>query len=170
MSGPGFRHIPISHPSNATRSRTMNRISVPPAAVAIAIVALVAAMLVLPLVAHGQTTGQQGFFVAIPDVFPDIEARALIIREPGKEVLLLRREEATAEVLAMSLVTLRRVRRDNPRLEHGEMIPVVNFVITRDMTDGYRARMEELLARLADRPTTNVGNLGRGRWIWYRER
>jgi hypothetical protein len=128
------------------------------------------AMLMLPLHVHGQTTERGGFFVAIPDVFPDIEARALIIREPGMEVLLLRADEATPEVLSMSLVALRRARRDNPRLERGEMIPVVNFVITRDMTAEYRAAMGAVLTRLERRPRTNVGNLGRGRWVRYRER
>ena len=148
----------------------MNKIRVPPAAIAITIFLIAFVILMLPLRLHGQDASQRGFFVAIPDVFPDIEARALIIREPGKEVLLLRVEEATPEVLAMSLVALRRARSENPTLDHGEMIPVVNFVITRAMTAEYRASMVAVLARLAERPTTNVGNLGRGRWVRYRER
>jgi len=148
----------------------MKRINVPPTAVVLTILFVAVAMLLLPLRVHGQTADRGAFFVAIPDVFPDIEARALIIREPGKEILLLRADEATAEVLSMSLVALRRARRDNPTLEQGEMIPIVNFVITRDMTAEYRERMESVLTRLERRPTTNVGNLGRGRWVRYRER
>lgn len=143
-----------------------------PTPILVAITTLLAAVAItlLPLRAYGQSASERGFFVVIPDSFPDIDARAVIIREPGKDILLLRAEEATPEVLAMSLVTLRRVRQDNPTLEHGEMIPIVNFVITTEMTPEYRQRMEAVLIRLRSRPTANVGNLGSGRWVRFRER
>ena len=167
---PSHPHRTSSSPTqNAKRSPTMQRISVPPFVVAIATLLLAVAMLLLPFGAYGQSRSQRGFFVAIPDAYPAIDARAVIIREPGKEVLLLRAGEATPEVLAMGLVTLRRVRRDNPTLRQGEMIPLVNFVITREMTPEYRERMEAVLSRLRGRPTTNVGNLGPGRWVRYRD-
>lgn len=114
-----------------------------------------------------QNEGATGVFVAIPETFPDVDARALIIRERGRDVILLRSSEATPEALAMSMVALRRVRVDHPAPEHGQMIPIAGFARTRPLPEEYKDELEALLARLALRPTTDVGNLGPGRWVRY---
>ncbi len=109
-------------------------------------------------------------FVAIPESFPDVDARAVIIRERGLDVILLRETEATAEAVAMSLVALRRVRERHPASELGQMIPIVGFARTRPLPDEHRAELESLLDQLARRPMTDVGNLGLGRWVRYQGR
>lgn len=140
-----------------------------PRIVTIAALALALLAVSLPPSVLGQGVARNGLFVAIPEVFPDVDARAVIIRERGMDVVLLREEEATPEALAMSLVVLRRVREQHPRPENGQMIPIQGFVFTSPLSVQYRARLAATLARLKRRPTSSVGNLGRGRWVRYRD-
>jgi hypothetical protein len=83
---------------------------------------------------------------------------------------MTRSQEATPEALLMSLVALRRVRRDHPAPKNGQMIPIVGFVVTTPMLEEQLGGMEFTLARLVARPIGQVGNLGPGRWIRYRAR
>ncbi len=146
----------------------MTQTPVPPKIVAIAVLAVAALVVAFPLSVLGQGASRQSVFVAIPEVFPDVDARAVIIRERGQDVVLLREDEATPEALAMSLVVLSRVREQHPRPENGQMIPIVGFVLTSPLSEAYRARLVAMLARLERRPASTLGNLGRGRWVRYR--
>ncbi len=142
--------------------RNTSRLS---AAIAFALTAWTLALTPAHLTAQIGSGG--GIFVAIPEAFPEIEARAVIIREGRGDVVLLRAGEATPEALAMSLVVLRRVRGEDPAPKNGQMIPITGFVITSPMSQAYRADLASVLDRLARRPTTEVGNLGPGKWVRF---
>jgi len=103
--------------------------------------------------------------IALPDQFPDIDARALLVREPGVDVVLLRPGEVTTDALAMALLTLRELGPRRARAGNGEMIPIVGYAVT-DPPRGERlAALERTLDRLAAAETTTLGSFGRARWI-----
>jgi hypothetical protein len=156
--------------THGTRTSRMNMNSATNMLHSIGLIAIAVLMTCAPTEANAQGGVRGGVFVAIPEAFPDIDARAVIIRENGKDVILLRSQEATPDVLSMSLVALRRVRRDHPAPEDGQMIPIVGFVVTTPMSEEHLRDMESTLARLVARPIRQVGNLGPGRWIRYRAR
>lgn len=104
-------------------------------------------------------------FVAIPDAFPDIDARSILLRHPGRDIILLPPGAATPEALSATLGLLRRMREEDPRPARAQMIPVTGFSFRHDIAPERRSRLERLLARLHDRPVANVGDLGPGRWI-----
>jgi len=106
-----------------------------------------------------------GAFVAIAEDFPDVDARALVVREGGREVIVLRADEATPEALAMSIVVLERARERAPTPENGEMIPITGFVFPSGLGAERRARLEAVLARLAARPSARIEPFGPGRWL-----
>jgi hypothetical protein len=110
-------------------------------------------------------------FLALPQSFPDIDARAVVLRETGRDIVLLREEDASAETLEVALRILERMRRDHPRPEgRGQMIPITGFVYRAPLEPDLRQAREEAIAELRERPLANVGNLGRGRWMAYRAR
>jgi hypothetical protein len=104
-------------------------------------------------------------FVAIPEAFPNIEAKFLLVREPGREIVVLNPASVGVEELGTGLSLLARFRRERGRPTRGQMIPVVGFAGNLNLTDERRARLEEAIAALQLRPFSNVGNLGRGRWM-----
>jgi hypothetical protein len=120
--------------------------------------------------ASAQANEETPVFVALPETFPDLDARALIVRERGRDVVVLDPDEATAEALTMSLFLLGRVRELHPLGERGQVIPVTGFVMTRPPSAEHRRRIAGTLARLQAAPTTRVGNLGPGRWVRLLER
>lgn len=132
---------------------------------------VLAVVMVLVALEREPLSGQAdrgGTFVAIPAAFPDIDARALLVRERGRDIVLLRADDAMPDVLAMSLLVLERARANDPTPRHGQMIPITGFVLT-DPPRGRDFRHEEaILRRLDSAPIRTVGNLGDGRWIRIR--
>jgi hypothetical protein len=118
----------------------------------------------------GQEQRQSPVFLAIPETFPDIDARALVMREPGRDVVILDQEDTDpAESLRVALMVLRRMRRDHPMEDgRGQLIPITGYAVRRAMEPARRSRIEEALNQLRRRPLANVGNLGPGRWIRLR--
>lgn len=117
----------------------------------------------------GQEQRQSPVFLAIPETFPEIDARALVMREPGRDVVILDEEDADpAESLRVALMVLRRMRRDHPIDGRGQLIPITGYAVRRAMEPARRSRLEEALSELRRRPLANVGNLGPGRWIRLR--
>lgn len=108
-------------------------------------------------------------FVAIPDAFPEIDARAIVVMEPGVDLVLLREDEATVDALGMALLVLRDAREAGrtPKGGQGFMIPITGFVVTREVQGRTRVRLEEALSRLATAETVDLGSLGPGRRIPY---
>lgn len=129
--------------------------------------------LVLVLALQGAAAAAQqarATFVALPEAFPPIDARAIVVRDGVRDVVLLRAEDATPETLAMSLIVVRRARERAPSPENGEMIPITGFAFTAELPEGERVRLAAVLERLGARPVTDVGTFGPGRWIAYRGR
>lgn len=107
-------------------------------------------------------------FLAIPQAFPDLEARAVIMREPGRDIVLLRDTDASPETAQVALDVLARMRREHPRPEgQGQLIPITGFVYRGEMDVSMRAHLESSLAELRRRPLAEIGNLGSGRWMPY---
>jgi hypothetical protein len=129
----------------------------------LSISALVAALSPVPLSAQGG--GGPPLFLALPDVYPDVDGRVTLLREPGREIVVLS-HSATPEDLGVAVRLLARFRREGRRAPQGrgDMIPIVGIVTPR-LNEARRTRLEAALAELRNRPVSNVGNLGRGRWM-----
>lgn len=108
--------------------------------------------------------------VAIPEAFPAIDARAIVMRDGTREVILLRADEATPEALAMSLSVLERSRTRPVAPETGEMIPIIGFALDAPLPARARSRLESALARLERQPLSSIGSFGAGRWIRWQTR
>ena len=110
-------------------------------------------------------------FLAMPESFPDLDARVLLMREPGRDIIVLRSTDAEAETLWVALLLLARVSRERPvPVDRGHMIPITGFVPRGEIAAEERSHFEGSLAELRRRPLANFGNLGLGRWVRYRER
>jgi len=109
-------------------------------------------------------------FVALPDTFPDLDAHALLVREPGRDVVVLDPKAPTVENLAVALMVLGRVRSRTPRPEGGQLIPITGFILERPLEEAWATHLAGIVRGLLDRPIMTVGNLGNGRWVRYRAR
>jgi hypothetical protein len=128
------------------------------------------AVLPAPHVA-AQDAGARPIFLTLPQAFPDIDARVVLMREPGRDIVVLDVADAEPETLHVALLLLRRVGRERPApTERGQMIPITGFAPRAELAPALRERLSATLAELRERPLANVGNLGLGRWIRYRER
>jgi hypothetical protein len=137
-----------------------------------AVIALVAVLAgaapLTPAPLAAQTT-QKPIFLALPERFPDVGARVILLREPGREIVVLDTAAAGANELATGLRLLARLRRDRPEppANRGQMIPIVGFAPDPDLTPRERTRLEAVLDELRARPIASVGTLGEGRWMAY---
>lgn len=107
-------------------------------------------------------------FIAVPDAFPAIDAKAIVVREPGRDIVVLHPDEVNPQTLSFALQTLHRAREEHPRLTRGQMIPITGFVAVAPMADATRLVLQRVLARLGARPVTRVGPFGLGRWMAWR--
>jgi len=107
-------------------------------------------------------------FVAIPRTFPAVDARAIVVREPGQDVIVLSPDEVTTDALFMALVVLDRMRADQPVLTQGQMAPVSGFSVDRPPTGRDLGRLRAVLTRLERQPESDLGTLGAGRLVSYR--
>ena len=83
-----------------------------------------------------QDTGST--FVALPESFPDVDARLVVLREPGRDIVILNPKEANVETLGVGLMLLRRLRRETPMPSVGQMVPVTGFAMRRELTNRQR--------------------------------
>jgi hypothetical protein len=119
----------------------------------------------------GQGSDSAPIFLALPETFPDVDARAVLMREPGRDIVILAAADAEAETLQVALQLLSRLRREHPStLDRGQLVPITGFAPLGPMDPDERRRLESVLAQLRQRPLANVGDLGWGRWMPYRER
>jgi hypothetical protein len=105
----------------------------------------------------------------MPEDFPDLDARAVLMLEPGRDIVILDASDAGPETLDVALGVLERMQRDHPRpADRGQLVPITGFVYRGTLDADERAALEEALAELKERPLVNVGNLGPGRWMRFR--
>jgi hypothetical protein len=106
----------------------------------------------------------------MPDAYPDVDGRVMLLREPGREIVVLS-DTATPEDLGVAVRMLARFRRERaqPEQGRGHMIPIVGYV-TQALSAERRSTLEAALEELRARPFANVGNLGRGRWMPWEPR
>jgi len=118
----------------------------------------------------GQASPNNPIFLSIPQQFPDLDARAVLMREPGRDVVILKESDATPETLRVALAVLTRMRRDHPLPpDLAQLVPITGFVFEGSLDPDERVQLEAALAELEERPLSNLGNLGMGRWLPYRE-
>lgn len=127
----------------------------------------ITAMLPLPTLVRAQAVGTAPVYVAVPETFPDIEARSILIRDGRRDIVVLRESDATPATLAMSLALLERVRIQHPSPENGQMIPLTGYAMTSPPYGVQLGRIDQVLARLERAPIRRVGSLGPGRWVVY---
>lgn len=124
------------------------------------------AVLGLPATAAGQELGNGPVFLALPNTFPDVDARAVLMRERGRDIVVLKEADAHPETLEVALRVLERVRQNPaPDTGLGQLIPITGFVYRTPLDPQARSRLETALDRLRRRPVTEVGTLGPGRWM-----
>ena len=132
---------------------------------------LVLAALTSPGGLEAQVPGQVPLFLAIPETFPDVDGRVVLLREPGRDVVLLRDSDATPETLSVALGLLDRLNARTPRRERqGQMVPITGYKLTTPIHADRLAELDVVLAQLKDRPLARLGNLGFGRSILFDER
>ena len=135
----------------------------------LAVLLLALVTVAAPRTASGQGAARSPVFIALPETFPDLDARAVLMLEPGRDIVILDREDAGPETLAAALGVLERMHRDHPRAQdRGQLVPITGFVSRRALDPERREELEAALAALAERPLANVGNLGLGRWMRFR--
>lgn len=127
---------------------------------------LVVSAAFMPTAASGQDAATRPIFLALPDQFPDLGARVVLVREPGREIVVLDPASATADELIIGLRLLNRARRERGAPTNGEVIPVLGFYPP-TLSVEERSRLEAIIAELRQRPVANVGSLGPGRWMRY---
>lgn len=107
--------------------------------------------------------------VAIPDAFPDVEARSVLVRTAERDVVLLRDGHDTPDALLMATALLRKLSSEGgaPKPGTAQMIPITGFVVLRDPAPGHRRRVEDAIRRVRVAPVSDLGSVGLARWIEY---
>ena len=103
-----------------------------------------------PAVAQGN--GTPSVFLALLDVYPDVDGRVLLLREPGREIIVLA-AAATPEDLSVAVTLLARFRRERgqPESGRGHMIPIVGYAPPPALSGERRAALEAALLQLRAR-------------------
>ena len=117
---------------------------------------------------RAQQVADRAVVLALPDTFPSIEARAILVQEAGRSVVVLRNGDLTPETLHVALKVLRRVETRPPSRGRGTIIPITGYAPGSELAESRRIELAQLLAELKTRPVVRVGDLGTGRWIRYR--
>jgi hypothetical protein len=125
---------------------------------------LLATALFSSLEVAGQAS-ETPIFLALPETFPNVDARLVLLREPGREIVVFNPASVGVDELKVGLNLLARFRRERGAPTRGQMIPVTGFAPAPRLTDAERSQLEAALAELRTRPIANVGNLGPGRWM-----
>lgn len=158
---------PRSHPFLLGVSRVM-RLFTSSAGLVLATV-LISTAAFTPTTASAQGAATRPIFLALPEAFPNLDARVVLVRAGGRDIVVLDPAAATADELVMGLRVLHRVRGERPNPTTGEVIPILGFYPP-ELSTQERERLEGMLADLRAQPLTNVGNLGSGRWMRYSRR
>ena len=133
-------------------------------ALASVIVLFAATGLFFPAVLQAQAPARAPTFLAIPETYPDVDGPVVVLREPGRNIILLRESSATPEALSVGLTLLGRLTERVPlRPGSAHMAPVTGFHLRAPLAPARYAELEALLARLRERPVASIGNLGFGR-------
>lgn len=106
--------------------------------------------------------------LAIPEAFPAIDARAIVVREGRTDVILLNGEDTSLETLDVALRVLRRLATQVPQRGRGVVVPITGFVPGGELRPERRIQLAGAIAKLQLRPVARVGSLGSGRWMSYR--
>jgi hypothetical protein len=131
---------------------------------------LAAVAAALPVLAHPLAAqAYRQTVVAIPEVFPEVEARSVLVRTPERDVVLLRDGDDAPDALLMATALLRQLNTEHgaPDPGTGQMIPITGFVVTRAPGPGQRRRVEDAIRRVRAAPVSDLGSVGPARWIEY---
>lgn len=130
--------------------------------------ACAAAIVLVGRSALAQSHTTRSVAVAVVDTLsrPGLRAEILRFSDPGKpDVILLRRDAATAENLAAAITTYRESASRTPSRPGliGRTL-ITSATVTSAPSEPVRRRAAEMLAALRRTPPAKVGNYGRGQW------
>jgi hypothetical protein len=125
-----------------------------------------------PQAVAGQRSDSLPVVLTIPETFPDVDARVVLMREGDRDIVVLDASDAEPETLSVALMILRRAQNERPSVPRGRgyMIPITGYASRGELTQERRAWLQEVLDELKARPLSNVGNLGMGRWLRFQDR
>jgi len=137
------------------------------AALGAALAAAVGYGVLRPAAVQAQPHQPSEVTVAITDTLSASDARALVMRYPDArgDVIVLKRRDATPELLAGALWLLAQHRRVPPRAGQLELSVIQGSAPRTPLSSGRVAALNAALQRLAHQPTVRIGNLGRGQWL-----
>jgi hypothetical protein len=134
------------------------------AARAACLMILLLTALMAPVALEAQGQAATTTFLAIPETYPDVDGPVVVLREPGRNIILLRESEATPEALSVALVLLDRLADHTPlRPGLAHMAPVTGYHLRTPLAPARHTELAALIARLRERPVAPIGNLGVGR-------
>jgi hypothetical protein len=131
---------------------------------------LFAAVLALPASLVAQEPSARSVVLAVPDSFPEVDARAIVVRERGRDVILFKTADMTPETLDVALRLLARLDRRRPWRGQGLVVPITGYVPGGPLRPERRSELGAAIRNLQRRPVVQVGSLGPGRWLAYRGR
>ena len=124
--------------------------------------------------AHAQAGRFRNVAIALVDTLtrPGLRAEILRFSDPNRpDVILLRRDAATADDLAAAIASYRSSVAHTPsRPGLVGRIAVTSFTAKSPATDALRARAAEMLSKVRLAPVSKVGNYGQGRWSTFEVR
>ena len=135
---------------------------------ALAAAVLTLAALATPVVhAAAQHRARGTLRVALVDVFPQADARALVVREGAGDqpvTVVLRADGATADELGAAILLSDQIRTHPLDAGLTEVVAVRGVSRKPGNTPNRDARLNAILSRVRAQPHSRVGNLGTGRW------
>lgn len=135
-----------------------------PALVGLLVLTVLTVLTTLATPAGAAGQGTVPLFLAIPETFPDVDGRVVLLRESGRDLVLLRRDDATPETLSVALGLLDRLDVRTPRRQgQGQMVPITGYKLSTPIDPERIAELTVVLTELEDRPVARLGNLGLGR-------
>ena len=132
---------------------------------------LAVGIMLVGTVAQAQARRSRQVAVALVDTLAQPELRAEILRfsdENRPDVILLRRDSATAEDLAAAIVSYRRsVARTPARPGLVDRTAVTRHTADAPAVARLRSSAAQMLAKVRRAPLSRVGNYGQGRWSTF---
>jgi hypothetical protein len=119
---------------------------------------------------QGNTSRAPRVTLAVVDSMPVATARAVVVRKPsGETLLVLDRKHATPETLGLGLAVVKQVSRRPLTLGAQQVIPIQGGTATKAPSAKRIAFLRKQLNTLYAQRTGSLGGLGRGKFMEFRD-
>ena len=118
-----------------------------------------------PAFAQSATDGR--VVVAVADSLPVSTAKAIVLfhgTPRGENVVLLSRNNPSAEALGAALRLLTRLEREHKGTPYSAMLPIEGVVASHNFAHSERKALDAVIQEVARQPLTSIAGVGRGRW------